>query len=192
MCSHEPATPHFNQDYKESSGFQNCIWGLGYYLLNPNPVVQYFACRLKERTALVNLSMKCICQLRSAAPGLPLRKSYSHLTHDVNLLRENQYCPDWSRWWCEVFLCLGRGLEDIWLFPLMHDFFFILSNQQQTSSREKPPARIAASSWGQRSGSFLPVREDCVHLQAHFKQQLRFQPFILSGFCCFWLLPLPS
>lgn len=94
MCSHEPATPHFNQDYKESSGFQNCIWGLGYYLLNPNPVVQYFACRLKERTALVNLSMRCIRQLRSAAPGLPLRKSYSYLTHDVNLLRENQYCPD--------------------------------------------------------------------------------------------------
>lgn len=68
MCSHEPATPRITQDYFESSGFQNCIWGLGYYLLNPSHVVQYFACRLKERTALVNLSMKCIHQQRSAAP----------------------------------------------------------------------------------------------------------------------------
>lgn len=130
MCLHEPATPHFNQDYPELSGFQNCRWGLRHYLLHPNPVVQYFTCRLQGHTAHVNLSVKCVCQQRSSAAGL---------THDVNLLRENQYCPDWSRWRCEVFLVLDGGFEDIWLLPLMKDFFLMLSKQQHTSSREKPP-----------------------------------------------------
>lgn len=122
MCLHEPATPHLSQDYSESSGFQNCRWGLRYYLLYPNHA-EYFSCRLQGHTAYANLSVKCIRQQKSVATGLPLRKSYSHLTHDVNLFRENQYCPHWSRWRRKVFPVMGGGLEDVWLFPLMKDFF---------------------------------------------------------------------
>lgn len=90
VCSHEPSTSYVNQDYREPSGFQNCLQGLWYYLLNPNPVLQYLGCRLREQTVL-NLSMKCIRQQTSGSAGPPFRKSYLHLTHDVNLLAENQY-----------------------------------------------------------------------------------------------------
>lgn len=132
-----------NRDYTELSGFQNCRWGLRRYLLNPNPVVQYFACRLQAHAAHVNLSVKCICQQGSAATGPPLRKSYSHLTHDVNLFRENQYCPDRSRWRCEVFPRLGPGFQrhmaaspDERLFP------YVVKTAAQWRQQEEPPTRI--------------------------------------------------
>lgn len=185
MCSHEPATPHITQDYFESSGFQNCIWGLGYYLLNPSHVVQYFACRLKDRTALVNLSMKRIHQQRSAAPWAAI--TLILFTFDTLCKSpQGESILSWLRqmkiWGVPL---LGQGLRrhmavfpDAWLSP------FMWANCQQTSSREKPPAKIGIQ-LGSKVRASQPVWEDCIHLQTFGKKQLWFQPFVLPGFCCF-------
>lgn len=145
MCSHEPSTSHVNQDYREPSGFQNCLQGPWYYLLNPNFVVLYLGCRLREQTAL-NLSMKCIRQQRSGSAGPPFRKSYLHLTHDVNLLGENQYQAAEAE---EIAGCFAAG------FPVTSGcfhrcrififfFVFMLPNQQQeeTCRKNRHPAGV--------------------------------------------------
>lgn len=127
-----------------------------------------------------------------AATGLPSRKSYSHVTHDVNLFRGNQYCPASSRWRCEVF---GVGvLKDIWLFPLTEDFFLMLSKQQLSSSREEPPCKNRHSA--EVKGQVPPCQPEeraASICKLESNQQLRFQLFILPRWflLCFWLL-LPS
>lgn len=75
----------------------------------------------------------------SCPHGLPVHNSYSHLTHAINLLRENQYCPDWSRWRCEVFSILGGGLEDIWLFPPDAGLFLYVVRPAANQQQGEPP-----------------------------------------------------
>lgn len=172
VCSHEPSTSHVNQDYQEPSGFQNCLQGLWYYLLSPNPVVQYLGCRLREQTAL-NLSMKCIRQQRSGSAGPPFRKSYLHLTHDVNLLRENQYQA------AEADEVVWQGF--LWHLAVFTDAGFFLSLCCQTSSRKKPAARIGTP-LGSRVRA-LPASQSG-HLQAHIKATALVSSF-LPRVCCF-------
>lgn len=54
-------------DYQESSGFQNCRWGLWlrsrHYLLNPNPVDLNLTCRLQGREA----QRESFCEMYLAA-----------------------------------------------------------------------------------------------------------------------------
>lgn len=75
----------------------------------------------------------------------------------------------------KVFLVLDGGLEDIWLLPLMKDFFSsCCQNSSTPAAVRNPPARIGiqlgsevrALPASQRRGV---ITEDCVHLQAEIK-----------------------